>query len=109
MSETTDTYYEYGYRIDGVEVWEVDRGPDGAWIPARPDLAIRAIDVNIGGVDSSEEIQGDLYEELEGTGRFAHVIRRKVTLTRGEVEVLGSSDELSEDELGTSSTGRGTL
>lgn len=94
-----DTYYEYGYRIDGIEVWQDDHGPEGAWIPWRPDLGIHGIDVYSGGTQRTvENIQADIWESLADTGRVAEVIRRKVTEIRGETEAVARTDELDEYE-----------
>lgn len=84
--DAEETFYEWGYRLrpssHAREIWAVDHGPDGYWTPAIPDLRMPAVDI----YDGSEEAA--LRRALADAQISADVVRRRVSITRGEVEVL---------------------
>jgi hypothetical protein len=85
MSEATE-HYEYGYRTEDTgDVWAVDHGDDGTWVPKRAGRGttlIRTIDLYDG-----EEISA-IRSELARARVRGVVLRRKVTTTYGEPEVV---------------------
>lgn len=79
----TRTDYEYGYRLaDGREVWQVEHGSDGAWIPNDPQSGVGVIDVWWADEDSPTQIR----DALKGAGVVGVVLRRPVTTQTGPVE-----------------------
>ncbi|WP_157480066.1 hypothetical protein [Leifsonia sp. Root227] len=79
----TVEWYEYGFRTEPTgDVWAEDNGSDGSWTPALPKLGIRAIDMYDG-------LEADsIRKELARAGIDGVVIRRLVTRTEGEAEIV---------------------
>lgn len=68
---------EYGYRITegasaGLEVWQVDHGKDGCWLPANATLKIPAIDIY------DEQGESAIRDTLARAGVVGVVITREV-------------------------------
>jgi hypothetical protein len=75
-------YYEYGFRTDQTgEVWAEDYGPYGVWTPNLPEHGIRNVDIY-------DDAPAAIRRELIRAGVKGDVLRRKVTVTRGEAQVV---------------------
>jgi hypothetical protein len=76
-----DEWWEYGYEVDGEQVWAYDHGGDGEWTPARPDLNMPHVDITYG---DEKSVHRKIYEALDRAGVNGVVITRRVT--RGAIE-----------------------
>lgn len=84
---TTETHYEWGYRLaDGTEMWQMPH-KYGASIPALGDGGSRVL---VGGVeiigDDPKAVAASIAAVLARFGKEGHVLRRRVTITTGDVE-----------------------
>ena len=74
--------WQWGYRLsDGREVWEMDHGSDGLWIPSDHDAGIDAIDLWPG----AESVA--IYRALDRARAEGVAVRRLVTQHRHESEI----------------------